>query len=368
MGKRSMRDAVAQRVDVLVVGAGPAGSTAAYQAASAGLRVLVVDHKKQFGHPVQCAEFVPAPLGRFAHQEEIFLQRVDAMRTYLPSGEASCTESPGFMVDRQAFDENLARRASESGAFFLTAARLVGIEDRDQTARINSDGKQLSIEYRAVVAADGPVSTVARCLGLANLPVLHTRQYTVQLKQPLKELKIWLNPAYPGGYAWLFPKGNKANLGLGVSKNLSKDLKTLLDDLHAQLIKDELVGRSIFARTGGLIPVGGIRDQLYVGNIVFAGDAAGLTHPITGAGIDAAVVSGELAGRAVVEQIEGSPAALENYRDEVVQCFGAAIQRALQRRRFLKNYWESEKMDDDIMKKAWVAYDEYFAAQNLTEA
>ena len=349
--------------DVLVIGLGPAGSSAARGAALAGARVVAIDRRRQIGMPVQCAEFVPLPMGKYALDSEVFQQHIVGMNTVLPSGERIVSDFPGIMIDRAKFDQSLARKAAEAGATELLATSLVALDAAAGVATVQREGVAHRIRYRVLVAADGPHSRVGQLLGLPGLETVDTRQYTVPLLKPHPYTDVWLSPDYPGGYAWLFPKAGVANLGLGIDTRYAPDLKSPLDALHAQLVAEGLVGAGILARTGGAIPVGGLRDRLVVGNVLFAGDAAGLTHPITGAGIAAAVISGEAAGRSVARLLAGFAEALADYEEDVRDQFEATIRRAVERRRWmLARHDGLEARADALHKRGWIAFREYFAA------
>lgn len=347
--------------DVLVIGLGPAGASAAAAAAHAGARVVAVDRRREVGVPVQCAEFVPLPMGSYALDPEVFRQRVAGMRTVLPSGVRVASDFPGIMIDRAKFDQALARKAAQSGAVLATATSLVALDAAASRATVQSRGIERTIRFRALVAADGPHSRVAQLLGLAALETVDTRQYSVPLLEPHAHTDVWLSPDYPGGYAWLFPKADVANLGLGIDTRFASDLKVPLDALHAELAAQGRVGRQILARTGGAIPVGGLRERLVVGNVLFAGDAAGLTHPITGAGIAAAVVSGEAAGRSVARHLAGWASALPDFEEGIRDQFEATLRRAVARRRWMLGYWNRpESRTDALHRRGWIAFREYF--------
>ena len=349
-------------VDVLVVGSGPAGAAAAWRAAAAGLETLAVEKKRRIGEPVQCAEFIPGPMTGYLRRDGVLSQRIDGMKTYLPSGSVTPSAYAGLMVNRAEFDRALAAQAGEAGAEIMTGAALVSLDADRQIARIRHAGRKLEVAYRILVAADGPHSAAARLTGLPALPVIHTRQYTVPLVQPYADTDIWLSDEFPGGYAWLFPKDVLANLGLGVDRRFGSDLKTPLSRLHAQLVRRGRVGTEIVHRTGGAIPVGGMRESLVYGNILFVGDAAGLTHPITGAGIAAAVQSGECAATAAAEYISGRARALAAYDEEMREQYGPALARAVERRAQLTCCWHSAAARDDrVQRRGWIAFEEYFA-------
>lgn len=347
-------------VDVLVVGVGPAGGSAAKIAAEAGLSVFAVEKKQTIGSPVQCAEFIPLPMSKYAAASPVRRQKITGMKSFLPSGEMEETNFPGLMIDRQQFDEDIANNAKNAGAEILSGAQLVSLDANNNVATVTQGDNTLSINYKVLIAADGPHSKVAKCLGLPELDTVSTRQYTVPLKKAYFDTDIWISDEFPGGYAWMFPKGEWANLGLGINKDIDSNLKAPLDRLHKQLVEEGLLGEEITYRTGGAIPVGGLRDKLIHNNIVFVGDAAGLTHPITGAGISAGVMSGEMAGEAVSQYLQGDDEALADYEEEIRDQFEVTLNRAVKTRTWLKKVWRTQQANDDtVMRKGWIAFDEY---------
>jgi len=354
---------VLKQVDVLVVGLGPAGSAAARLAASAGLDVLAIERKQQIGVPVQCAEFIPLPLGAYAQTDGVLEQQIMGMTSRLPSGVEQHSALPGLMIDRAAFDQALALQAQVQGAALWCESRLLRIDTQQQRAIVNTPSGEHTLAYRLLIAADGPHSSVAASLQLAPLATVYTRQYTVPLLKPLSDTEIWLSNDFPGGYAWLFPKGGYANLGAGADKRFTHDLKQPLDVLHRSLIAQGIVGAEILSITGGLIPVGGLRDELVRGNILFVGDAAGLTHPISGAGIAAAVASGELAGEAAGRFLKQQRAdALTEYANEIRERYTPSLQRALMRRRQLDSDRKTI-LNDAQHRRGWIAFPEYYLVE-----
>lgn len=344
-----------RETDVLVVGLGPAGTSAATAAARAGLNVLALDRRREIGLPVQCAEWVPLPLGAQAKAEGVLRQAIDRMATYLPSGTVSHAHAPGLMIDRAAFDRTLAEAAHRAGAQLWRDSALIAIDRRARVATVRNTQVETRVRYRALIAADGPRSTVARCLGLPPLPVVFTRQYTVPLLRDERDTAVWLSDDYVGGYAWLFPKGGVANLGVG--GGAAVDLKPALDRLHRQMVAEGRVGGEILFRTGGEIPVGGLRARLADGDILFVGDAGGFTHPVTGAGIASAVASGEYAGTAAARYLSGNAHAPLEYESEMRDQYEASLRRAVAQREAL---WRAESRCDPAFRRGWVAFEEYF--------
>lgn len=325
-----------ERCDVLVLGLGPAGASAAAAAARRGCKVIALDRRKAPGVPVQCAEFVPAMLEVDARTVR---QRIDSMHTFVEDDAPDrMPHFPGRMLDRAAFDASLVEAARRAGA----------------DCRFQRVFKALpAIRSKVIVGADGPRSIAGRRIGSVNTELVETRQVTVPLLEPHAATDIFLSARIPGGYGWLFPKGDVANLGAGVSPAHKAGLKAIVEGLLRRLSEEKRVGRTILATTGGAIPVGGMlkpRGRHGEALVLLAGDAAGLANPVTGAGIAAAVQSGRLAGEAA------AGLAPERYEEELEDLFKAALDRAVRRRRELM----ASKYDKRALRRGWVAYGEYW--------
>ncbi len=346
-----------EAVDVLCIGLGPAGARAAAAAAVHGCRVVALDRKQVAGIPVQCAEFVPALVATEVEGlAQCVRQSIGAMHTFVETEAPDLTAPfPGQMLDRAAFDAHLVAEAARAGAEcrFATTVRAIA---RDGTVSLSDGG---SIAPRLIVGADGPRSIAGRAIGQVNRSLVETRQVTVPLHATHDATDIFLSASIPGGYGWLFPKGDIANVGAGVDPRHKLALKAIVESLHARLSAERRVGREILARTGGAIPVGGPlvpRGLLGSVPVLLAGDAAGLANPVTGAGIASAVHSGTLAGEAAALFLEGHATALDDYEDEVDALFRPALARALHRREALLRAAPSPA----ALRRGWIAYPEYW--------
>jgi geranylgeranyl reductase family protein len=355
---------VRQITDLLVVGLGPAGSRAAAEAAGSGCSVIALDRRREAGRPVQCAEFVPAMIGQnVTGLAAVTRQRIHAMATFVEAQAPDIKDDfPGRIIDRAAFDQALVRLAEEAGADCRFSVQVTGFSE-DGAARLSNGGE---IRARLIIGADGPRSATGRAIGRVNRELVETRQITVPLNRPHEATDIFLSAGIPGGYGWLFPKGEVANLGVGVVPASRGRLKPLLDLLHRHLIERGRVGARILGYTGGAIPVGGMLEpQGRLGRVpaLLAGDAAGLANPVTGAGINAAVVSGDLAGRAAADWLAGAADALDDYTSEVDDLFSSALGRAVRRRReILESYRTSGGPSAAALRRGWIAYPEYWTA------
>lgn len=350
--------------DILVVGLGPAGSSAAAAAAAAGARVIALDSRAAPGLPVQCAEFVPALLAQeIPDLAARAVQPISRMHSFVESAAPDITpDFPGHMIDRAAFDRALAEAAAAAGAICRYRQRVVAIDPAAGQLR-TSDGA--TYRARVLIGADGPRSRLGAATGRVNRALVETRQITVALHDAHTATDIFLSSDYPGGYAWLFPKGSVANLGLGVAAAARARLKPLLADLHATLVAQGRVGQRILGHTGGAIPVGGrLVPVAWRGAvpILLAGDALGLANPITGAGIAAAVQSGRLAGAAAAAWAAGTPDALDEYEEELALLFDSALARALDRRATLAAIAARHPPAPAALRAGWIAYPPYWAA------
>lgn len=315
--------------DVLVVGLGPAGAAAATAAAKAGACVLAIERRQSPGGATNCPEFIPIPLGLHAQADQVVIQNIVGARSHLNDGARADSLLPGCVVNRDAFDRALVDFSRAAGAQLRFDVTLAGLDADHSQATLSQGGCVRTVQYRALVAADGHASTVARLLGLPVLRKMHTLRYRVVLHIPQDAVDVWISPRYPGGYGWLVPAGSEAVIGTGIEEAMASEA---LDALHRQLAGAGLVGSDVLGRSAGTVPVEGLREKLAMGNILFAGDAGGMAHPLTGAGIHPAVVSGEAAGTAAAEWVFGRLGALPAYEAKMRGQFGDMLTHAARRR------------------------------------
>lgn len=348
--------------DLVIIGLGPAGASAAIEAAKAGLSVACFEKKTVAGFPVQCAEFIPAMLdaGDLVISETS-VQKINEMITFVEEDTPDLTKNfSGHMIDRRAFDASLVEKAKLAGAKCTFGVKLKSVSNNGKL--LFSDGK--TITAKVILGADGPHSVIGKTIGCVNTGIVETRQISVPLLKPHMATDIYLSNKIPGGYGWMFPKGDVANIGMGVYASQKDLLKPALEDLHSRIAKTGQVGTDIIGYTGGAIPVGGMIDvsgKLGESLVLLAGDAAGLTNPVTGAGIAAGVMSGRLAAEAIAAHLSGGLDSVDIYQEDLEDLFGASLRRAVTRRKELVELGASQgKLSKKAMRGAWIAYEDYW--------
>ncbi len=352
---------MSESYDIVVVWAGPAGSSAAKAAAERGAKVLLIDRKQRVGVPVQCAEFVPQLIFRHAHfSSNCILQTIDSMVTHLPDGTVYEMKSPGYMLDRSLFDKDLVASAVIAGADISIETKAVNLSSQGLGVEQGSQSK--IIQSKVISGADGVHSAIARFAGQHTLKTIVALQYEMVMPHSRNQVDVFFHKEYEGGYAWFFPKGKTANVGVGVIPSQTTSLLNIMDRFLDHLVESKMLsGIETVSKTGGSIPCEAPRKTVFE-NILLVGDAADHAHPITGAGILNAVVAGEIAGRIAAESIaKDNLNYLTQYEAEWKETFGKSLFYGSLKREFLEENWNRPGIDfEGLIRKTWVGFKEYY--------
>lgn len=302
------------KADVIVVGAGPAGSLTAYELARAGVRVILLEEHDQVGDPCHCAGLVSPRTLDLAGIEpgEACLRTYSRARIWGPLGSTAWLESDrvqAVAIDRPALDQHLAQRAAEAGAQLWLGVRAEAFERSGPTVQIlaaNGRGPE-TLQAPVLVGADGARSRVARWLdGHEKGTLVPSIRVDLRFKgRGTEDIEIFVgNRVAPGWFAWVIPLGDgAARLGIGgLTRNLKRHLVSFLERVRLQFGEFETTGWK-----GWLIPVEPL-PRIAFDNALLVGDAARQAKPSSGGGIFMGMRAGRLAAQTALAALgNGDP-------------------------------------------------------------
>ena len=353
-GSPSAGELAREKWDLIVVGAGPAGSSAAFTAAERGLSVLVLDKRTVVGMPYQCGEYMPT-------NDEVkalmpLVPNVDALfdipgwikkrewtvtRCISPKGRHYDLPFAGYSTSRSAFDQFLATRAMKAGAVVAMRERVVDAGE----GWVKTYGGD-RFEAPVIVGADGPHSLVREKMGLAAPEVLCPCTYWDVKGDFEGVVDLYFGTVAPGGYAWMIPKKDGANIGLGVQPQRAG--KVNLRPLMEAFAKRYPV-REVCTTGGGWVPASGPIRKTVKGNTMLAGDAAGMVMASNGGGVCVAMISGDIAGTMAADHLKKGRAVAE-YETEWRRLAGPTLKWSLHSKKLADIFFRSDRTLEFIMR------------------
>lgn len=366
--------------DVIVVGGGPSGATAADDLARAGRSVLLLDRA---GRIKPCGGAIPPRAIRdFAIPDSIIVARIEGARMVSPSGQV--VDMPidnGYvgMVDRETFDEFLRERAERSGAHRVNGTFQRITRDADGVVTVHyqpgmhrqhdgAEGIPVTARGRLVIGADGAKSLVAKqeVPGAEKMPFVFA--YHEIVRAPQGKLAaydaqrcdvIYNGRLSPDFYSWVFPHGDTASIGTGTAEK-GTSLRSAIADLRRETGLD---GVETIRREGAPIPLKPLKRWDNGRDVLLAGDAAGVVAPASGEGIYYAMLGGRLAAEAALAFCESrNPAALRLARKRFMKDHG----RVFWILGIMQYFWYSSDKrreafvkicrDKDVQRLTWESY------------
>ena len=302
--------------DVVVIGAGPAGSIAARTTAQAGLSTLLIEKRQEIGSPVRCGEAAGRP------SVEAFLPvdpkwvcaDVHVYSVYNAQGDCVTVppEEDTIILERKIFDREVAHAAARAGAEVMVKARATGLL-RDGRAiagvKMVVQGEPREVQAKIVIGADGTESQTPRWAGLKSIPPL--KNYYAAAQYLMTDIDCDPHTCQyhvgwsiaPGGYCWVFPKGGRqANIGIvvWVDPKQTRSAVQYLNDFTAM----RFPGKSILSQVVGGIPVTDVLPDMVTDGYLCVGDAAHQSDPLTAGGITNSMCGGLFAAETAAEAIK----------------------------------------------------------------
>ena len=318
--------------DVVVVGSGPAGASAARAAADAGARTLLLDRAthpryKTCGGGIIGPSLAALPPGFDLPERDVITRvsfSVDGRRT-----RTRTSSTPVFrMVDRAELDAALTAAAVAAGAELRESTTVTAVEAHDDAVELTTSGGP--VRARAVVGADGSASRVGAHVGVRMAQV----DLGLEVELRPSTMSDWTGRVHldwgslPGSYAWVFPKGDRLTVGVIAARGSPTETRAYLDRFVAE---QGLTGAEVERSSGHLTRCREPRSPLQRGRVLVCGDAAGLLEPWTREGISFALRSGALAGAAAAGTIADYPGEVERTLG-VEMAAGTLLHAALARR------------------------------------
>ncbi|HLM93820.1 MAG TPA: geranylgeranyl reductase family protein [Gaiellaceae bacterium] len=302
-----------KRYDAIVVGAGPAGSTAAYRLACAGANVLLLD-RAHFPRDKPCGGGVTGRAARLLPLSiepvvEHVVAAVDLRLSYGSTFARASGEPLVYMTQRKRLDHFLVQKAVEAGAELREGVKVGDLEVRPSGVSVEG------VEADVLIGADGVNGVTARALGLGGNRVvgvaLEGNLSYANMDRSAYEGRLALElGVVTGGYGWVFPKGDHANFGVGgweVEGPRLRDHLRRLCEGHGVSFDD------LEELRGYRLPLREPRSMMARGRALLVGDAAGLVDPVSGDGMFEGFLSSQYAVEAVLDVLQGRAESLDPY-------------------------------------------------------
>jgi geranylgeranyl reductase family protein len=318
--------------DCIIVGAGPAGSSAAYHLAKQGHSVLVLE-KVSFPRDKSCGGGVSPAIAQWFDFDfsPVVQNYVSQVKYTFKMGDPAEVElqdvAPMWMVQRGQFDNFLMEQATGKGVEFKSSVEVTGVSLEGETWQVQTNSGTFASKY--LIAADGANSNVAKFLGMDNTPTVAAASLQVpgEVSDRDKTTAFFDFGSLKNGFMWCFPKVD----GYSFSAAYVRDPKGKPDELKKQLSK--------YAELFNLDASRGEYKEhslnlwqkdraLHSDRALLIGEAAGMVDPLIGEGIRPAMFTGVKAASAIIGALQGDANALSSYTESVNQEWGSNLAKA----------------------------------------
>ena len=292
--------------DVTIIGAGPIGSTLAYELAKENINVCLIDKKKVIGLPLQCAGIINKrvlEINQFP--DELILNKAKGAVLHSKNHSLSVSkeEDQAIIIDRVALDQFLYKRAIKNGVDAYLSSKVVAIDDVKGKVSFQNESTEKSIRSKIIVGADGPLSIVSSAFG-NDFDYYCASQYLVKVNEDNNDMPFVDLYAYGDlfpGFIWQIPV-NKNIYRIGLFSNYDFKMQNeILDDFLENDFKYD--DYEIIEKYKGKIPIYNKKNRLYKNRALLIGDAASQIKPTTGGGLLIGFEAVEMAKNAIVKAL-----------------------------------------------------------------
>jgi len=303
--------------DIVIIGAGPAGGSAAIHCARNNLKTLVIEEHEVIGEPVHCGEC----LSKYAVKnigiklpESVISEHVKGVRIIFPNGTNSVFNEEGYVLEKEKFEQWLSEEAKNKGAEIKLGTKLQNMERKNNLWELQTNKGNIS--SKIIIDASGVASVTSRLLKLNE-----RFESVIGIQYELKDIPrdgyldfyLWPKLA-PEGYLWMIPKSKtRANVGLVTTE------RNKAREYNEEFVKIMKWDKKVKIKTfGGLIPASGPVKNTYSKGLMLIGDAAGFTSPLFEGGSHLGLKSGQMAAKVAKEAVDKNDFSKEmfsNYQD-----------------------------------------------------
>lgn len=343
-------------MDVVVAGVGIAG-TFALRGLNKSLEVVGIDERGKLGYPVECGEIIPTKkemkillpdlddYSLFDIPKRFESNRTKEVHFILPNGKVFEIDFEFHVVNR---DKMIQTIAEESGHEVMLRTKINGVKNGKLLTNVDE------IESKVIVASDGPNSKIVKSLGLSKREMSPARQYVmegVECDEDVVYMYIGRKIS-PGAYAWVIPKGDGiANVGIGFRSDYADKGDTIVKALD-RFINEYPLSSPFFRRAeivsviGAVVPVDLPFERAVYGNILLAGDSAGMVISHVGGGIPTSMIAGDIAAQVINSFFRGE---VDLY--EYDRLWRKYLYKPLINAYYLKQLWDRFSSDDDKLSR-----------------
>ncbi len=345
--------------DVIIIGAGPAGTRLAMELAKKGIDVAVYEKRQEIGAPKRCGEGISANSIKRLNLEDIpqrcIRAKIKGALIYAPNGkciEIKFEDVQGYIIERKLFDKWLAEKAARNGAYIQSKTEITDlIKENGKIVGVEGIflGEKFTEKAKVIVSCEGVEGVIAK---KAGFPSLNVKDYDSAAQFEMAGIEVDENylefyfdaEKFPRGYLWVFPKGKDvANVGVGIASYIEKSAISYLKEWLAE--QERFKKGSILEVNSGGIPVGGITKNIVKDNFLLIGDVARHVNPIHGGGLFeaqyAAKIAAEVLGEAFEKQ-DFSENFLKKYSEIWYESRGKSLEKITKLRMVLENMNNSD--------------------------